>query len=67
MDLPERQWYGVKCPRCIAILWSANKATTELRCALSFKDKGLPYIEDDMGIIVGFGFFKHNCLPELNN
>lgn len=65
MDLPKRTHYGVKCPLCPAILWNENQQKMELLCMVSFKDKGLPYIEENMGIVIGFGNFSHPCRPDL--
>ena len=66
MDLPSKAYYGVKCPKCPAVFWCATKDRIELLCTVSFKDRGLPYIEENMGIVVGFGNFEHTCRPDLN-
>jgi hypothetical protein len=55
----------VLCPICPCVIWFNNKEQVELRCTVSFKDKGLPYIEEHLGIIVGFGHFRHTCRPDL--
>ena len=66
MDLPQRQYYGVRCMLCPAIYWNENKSRIELLCTVSFKDKGLPYIEENLGIVVGYGKFDHQCRPDLD-
>ena len=67
MDLPSKKYYGVKCPLCPAVIWNSDQKVTELRCAVSFKDKGLPYIEEYLGIIIGFATkFKHTCRQDLD-
>lgn len=65
MDLPDREYYGVKCPSCPCVIWYNDKTRVELLCTVSFKDKGLPYIEENLGIVVGFGNFSHKCRPDL--
>lgn len=65
MDLPKRSHYGVKCPLCPATLWKDNQTQIELLCTVSFKDRGLPYIEENLGLVIGYGRFQHTCRPDL--
>ena len=66
MDLPKKKWYGLRCPFCPATIWKQSQTVIELLCTVSFKDKGLPYIEDHFGVIVGYGNFHHTCRPDLD-
>jgi hypothetical protein len=66
MDLPRKSYYGVKCPICPCTLWYREQQRVELLCTVSFKDKGLPYIEESLGIVIGFGNFSHTCRPDLD-
>lgn len=67
MDLPNSSYYGVRCPKCPCILWYKDKTRTELRLSVAFKDKGIPYIEESVGIVIGFGYFDHTCRPDLES
>lgn len=63
MDLPKAKFYSVMCKECNALLHFESQQKAELACYYAFQNG---YIENPLGITIGFGRFRHICQPEKN-
>ena len=66
MELPKANYYGVRCMKCPAIFWTPSYSKIIIMCTVAFQDKGLPFVEEDLGLVIGFGRFAHVCRPDLD-